>query len=185
MEADRVGPDGTGGSKPPLGGRIHPEQALAVVLLLLGLAITGLGVYSYVEESTAVADAVEIEAEITDTQIREVSALRGNTRYEPTATFEYRFRGTTYTSDDIFPAGSSERYRDRAAAESVLSAFEVGETVTAYVAPDTPSEAYLRATRSNTSRQFLVFGVFMALVGGVRLLQTWVAPKFGSGRPDG
>lgn len=185
MRVDGVGPDGASGTGSPLRERIHPEQALAAVLLILGLAITGLGVYGYVEESAAVDDAVEIEAEITGIQIREVSALRANTRYEPTATFEYRFRGTAYTSDDIFPAGSSERYRDRAAAESVLSAFEVGETVTAYVSPATPGEAYLRATRSNTSRQFLVFGVFVALVGGVRIAQTWLAPRFGSGRPDG
>lgn len=185
MRVDGGGPDGASGTESPLRERIHPEQALAAVLLILGLAITGLGVYGYAEESAAVDDAVEVEAEITDSQIRQVSALRANTRYEPTATFEYRFRGTDYTADDIFPAGSSERYRDRAAAESVLSAFEVGETVTAYVSPAAPGEAYLRATRSNTSRQFLVFGAFMTLVGGVRIVQTWIAPSFGSGRPDG
>jgi len=153
---------------------------LSAILLVVGLTLVGYGAVGYVQASTALSDTVEVDAQITETNIEEVTAFRGDTMYAPAATFEYRYQGATYTSDHVFPAGTTERYRSRETAESLLAEFPAGETVTAYVSPGEPGEAFLRDARSDTSGRFFVFGGFIALVGGLRLAQAWIYRQSGS-----
>jgi len=154
---------------PPL----EAPQLLSLALLVLGIGLTLFGATGYVQETAAIENAVEVEATVVDSGVEEVATGRTDPRYVPMATFEYRFQGTTYTSDSVFPRGSEQRYHERAEAESVLADATSGDTVTAYVDPEAPGEAFLTTTRSETSVRFLVFGGFMGLVGGVRFLQTW------------
>lgn len=176
-DVSRDGADSGGSGRTTVIGSVGPQQLLSSVILMLGLVLVGYGGYVYVQESTALSDAVEVEAQITETEIVRASAMRGDTVYVPTATFEYRFGGTDYTSANLFPAGSTKRYKDRADAASVLSDLAVGDTVTAYVVPSAPGEAFLRDSRPDTSGRFLIFGAFVGLVGGLRLVQTWLAAR--------
>lgn len=148
---------------------IGRRQFFASVVLLIGVGMVGYGGYDYLQQSEAMREAVETEATITDLGTEEESVRRAGPVYEPTATFEYRFQGDAYTSSNVFPAGSTQNYDSRARAEAAVEEYEVGETVTAYVRPSSPSEAFLKDTRSNVPYEFVGLGALTALVGGFHL----------------
>lgn len=161
-------------SKRDSGGRGSPAQpskpsaAFSLFVLLCGLLILGLGAYTYAEESVRLDNRVEVTAEVTETSIEEENG-RGREGYVPVVTFSYTFEGTEYTSDRISPGQSQPHYSDRARAESELSTFSVGETVTAYVDPAAPGEAFLRKERSGYGVGSLGIGLAISLVAGGRL----------------
>ena len=109
------------------------------------------------------ANAVEVDATITDTGIDTVSTRRSGVDYKPTVSFEYRFEGTAYTAHNIYPSAVESDYGTRADAEAELEPYAVGNTVTAYVAPDTPGSAFLKNEQSNSPLKF-------AAIGGIVLL---------------
>jgi hypothetical protein len=49
--------------------------------------------------------------------------------------------------------------------------------VTAYVDPAAPGQAFLEDTRSGQPSRYLAFGLFMAVIAGLRLMQLWVQPR--------
>ena len=144
---------------------------MSVFVLLVGLGILGIGTYSFVTSTAVLDDRVEVTAEITDTSVEQVPASRGNTAYVPVVEFQYRYQGTNYTSDRLYPGDAQPQYESEASAESQLAAYPVGETVTAYVAPDAPGEAFLTASRSGLGIGAVAVGVLICVVGGVGLYQ--------------
>ena len=159
--------DGSGGRliQPP-----KPGKAMSIFVLLVGLGIIGVGAYTYVAESAALENSVEVPAEIVDTGVEEIPA-RGTDGYAPIVTFQYRFRGSDYTSNRLYPGDARPQYDDRATAASRLSAYPVGETVTAYVDPDAPGAAFLEETRSGQGLGAVLVGIGVCLIGGVGLYQ--------------
>jgi len=138
-----------------------------ILMLVIGLALTGYGAYDYVQQSEALDDTETVDAAITDTGIEEIQQRRGRVDYEPTVTFEYSYGGETHTSSQLYPAAIAPDYDTRSAAESQLAEYQTGETVTAYVDPDSPGSAFLRAERSGATLKFAGIGALLAIVGGV------------------
>jgi len=136
-----------------------------VLFLVIGVAIAGYGVYDYQQQTDALANTTTVEATITDIDIETVSQRRGRTDYQPTVAFEYEYDGTTYTGDDIRPANIAQDYDTRSAARGALDGYEVGETVTAYVNPTSPGDAFLEDKRSDGPVRFVAIGGVLALVG--------------------
>jgi len=173
MSGRRRSGDDAGDSERRIGQPPKPGVALSLSILLFGLAIVGVGTYLYIVESAALGNTAEVTAEITDTGVDRVKGSRGRDMYVPTVMFQYTFRGNDYTSNKIHPGDSQLRFEDREAALARLSAFPVGERVTAYVNPETPGEAFLENARSGQSTGAILFGVALSLFSGGRLYQVW------------
>lgn len=142
-----------------------------IVILVVGLAMGGYGAYDYQQQAGKIDNAITVNATVTDTDVRTVSQRRGRVDYEPQVTFEYRYRGDSYTGNDIHPASVSRDYDTRSEAESVLTAYDVNSTVTAYVPPNAPGDAFLEAEKSNEPLKFAGIGALCVLVAGGSLLR--------------
>ena len=144
----------------------------SVFILVVGVAIAGYGGYEYQQQAQTLSDTTTIEATITDAGVETIPQRRGRTDYEPTVTFEYQYDGTTYTGNDIRPSSIATDYDTRSAAEDALSEYEVGETVTAYVNPASPGQAFLEDRPSKGPMKFVVVGGVTALVGAASTLRS-------------
>jgi len=141
---------------------------MSIFVLLVGVGLTGAGAYSYVSETAVLENRVTVTAEITETGVEAVPGSRGRQKYIPRPTFQYRFEGTAYTSNRLFP-GQQPRFDDRATAESRLTAYTVGESVTAYVDPDAPGAGFLEDARSGQALGASLLGLGVSLLGGIGL----------------
>jgi hypothetical protein len=135
------------------------------VVLLIGVAAIGYGAYSYTAQTSALDSAVEVEATITSTSVDESSARRG-VDYVPQATFEYSYEGSDYTSSNVYPGPLSKDFDTEEAAREELSGYEPGDTVTAYVPPDSPGNAYLQREGNDKPLFLIGFGALFVLFGG-------------------
>jgi hypothetical protein len=138
---------------------------------VIGVAIAGYGAYDYQRQSTMISNTSSVDATITQTGITTVNDRRGRTNYDPSVTFEYQFQGNSYVGDDIHPSFDAQTYESRSNAESVLHEYEEGETVTAYVHPSSPGEAFLVDEISNETIRFILIGLSLICVGGVVILR--------------
>jgi len=137
----------------------------AVLVVLLGLATLGYGAYSYNAQTSALDSAVEVDATVTSTSVEENTQRRG-VSYTPQATFSYRYEGEERGSSNVYPGTLPREFDSRESAESALEGYESGETVTAYVPPESPDEAFLKHETSN--KPFFVMGVgVLFLLGAV------------------
>lgn len=145
-----------------------------VVFLVLSVALMGYGVYDYQQQSEAIADAVEVEATITDTGVDTAgTARRGGVDYQPTVAFEYTYDGESYTGTDIFPASVSSTYDTEDAARDVIADYEQGATVTAYVDPSAPGAAFLKDKPSQAPLELFAIAAAGALLGGASIVSSY------------
>lgn len=152
-------------------GSLDVRQLPAVLLLLAGIVLAGYGAYDYQQQSDALEDTVTVNATITETDVR-TDISSGNQDYVPEATFDYRYQDTSYTSNNIFPSGSTPHYDTEAKANEAIEGYEEGETVTAYVNPSSPSRAFLTERRSEKPFTLVAVGGFTTLVAGVHLFRS-------------
>jgi hypothetical protein len=143
-----------------------PSGRLGIALtLVLGLASIGFGAYSYTTQSAALDSATTVEGTITSTSIEESSGK--GVSYTPRATFDYTYRGETYTSSNVYPGTLSKDFDTERAASAELEGYEPGAPVTVYVPTDSPGAGYLERERTNKPLVLLgVGGLF--LVGAIR-----------------
>jgi hypothetical protein len=128
------------------------------------IALVGLGGYSYVQQGEAVDDAVTVQATVDSARVERIDSRR-SIDYEPDIEYTYRYRGETYTSDQVFPGPTIRTYSDRSKAESVVRSYEPGTTVRAYVRPSAPGDAYLIRERTPwPARAFAIGGVLLCIV---------------------
>jgi hypothetical protein len=142
----------------------------AVAVVVAGLAIGGFGVYDHVRVGDALGDAVEVEATVLGTDVEASPSGSAGTDYRAEVRFEYEFRGESYTSGNLFPSSFDPTYDTQGEAESALDGIEPGGTVTAFVDPASPGEAFLRERRSNASLVLVGVGAVFVVVGIRRLL---------------
>jgi hypothetical protein len=149
-----------------VGGReIDPIRG-GLLALLLGLAVTGYGVYDYQQQQGALEDAVAVDATVVETGVEARSGSSNpGAEYRPTVTFEYRYDGENYTSHSVFPAETTPNYDTRSAAASVLDGYEAGGTATAYVDPRVPREGFLIDRQSRGPVIAIAIGGVVALLG--------------------
>ena len=93
--------------------------------------------------------------------------------YRPTVRFTYEYDGTSYTSTNVFPTTISPTYDTESEARSVLDGYETGDTVTAYVPPSNPDNAYLNHQFSNAPLLVVGIGLFFVIGGGVSTLKRY------------
>lgn len=154
-----------------VGDKVSSLVALAV--LVVGLGIAGVGAYDYVGQSTAVENAVTVEATVTETEVTEVSKRRGGTEYDPDVRFRYTYEGERYVSENLFPATVTPDYGTREEAESVLEGYGTEATTEAYVNPESPEEAFLKNETTKTPLTVAVMGLFMGLLGGTSFVKSF------------
>lgn len=144
----------------------------ALLLLVVGLAATSFGAYDYIQQSDAVDDAVEVDAEVVAVGVDAAAGgSSAGTDYRPTAEFTYEYDGETYTSTSVFPSATSPNYDTESAAREVLAGYDAGDTVTAYVDPADPDGAFLLDRTSNAPLLFAGIGAAFVAVGGVSTLR--------------
>jgi len=133
-----------------------------LLAIVAGLGTMGYGGYSYASQTAALDSAVTVNATIVSTSVETVSQRRG-TKYRPQATFNYTYNGETYRASNVYPGPLSRDFGSRKEAKAQLDGFEPGSSVTAYVSPDSPGNAFLKLERSNKPVLLLGFGVLLVL----------------------
>lgn len=153
-----------------VGGRELDPLRGGILALLVGLAVSGFGAYDYTQQSEAIENSVEVDATITGKSVESVTGGSATgTKFDPVVTFEYSYEGESYTGNDIYPSTTSKNYDTKSKAKSAIGEYEKGETVTAYVNPDSPSEAFLENEESSSPLLFAGVGVVFVL-GGIFVL---------------
>lgn len=144
-------------------GRVPIELTKArICFVLLGLALVTYGGFDYVQQSTAVEDAVTVEATIEEAAVSEPTGR--DSQYHVHVEFSYRYRGTEYVGEDLFPGSIGESYDTRDAARSALEPYPEGETVTAYVDPDAPDEGFLERRTTSGPVVAVAFGAVLVVL---------------------
>jgi hypothetical protein len=138
-------------------------SALMVVALLLGLGGVGYGGYDYVQQSSAVENAVAVETTVVDTEIRESGGRRGLV-YRVSVEHTYRYGGTEYTSEQVFPGRISPMFTARTDAETAIEPYEPNTTATAYVDPDSPGRAFLERETTLAPFRWVGLGGLVAVL---------------------
>ena len=128
----------------------------AVILLAMGLVVTGIGIHEYQTQTEALDNAVEVDATIVTSEVQlhqdefdrtdRSSDYRTTTdtpEYRLVIEFEYEFEGEQYRSSNVNVAGSIERFDSRSEAQETQAEYPEGSQTTAYVNPDEPGEAFL------------------------------------------
>lgn len=143
-----------------------------ILVLVVGLAVAGYGAYDYSQQSAAIENSVEVDATITGTNVDSIRTS-GTTQFDPDVRFEYSYQGESYTSDNLYPASASENYDTKSGAQSAIQEYEQGETVTAYVNPDSPGDAFLKNEKSTSPLWFAALGVAFIFGGCYALFKAF------------
>jgi len=146
---------------------------MAVLFLLLGSGALVYGYMNYTAQGDAINDAVSVNGTVVDTEI-ETHSGRRSTDYEPVVRFEYIYKGQSYQSNNMYPAGVSDYIDTRYGAKSVLDNYRESSDVSAYLDPDSPSEAFLKQERSNQPLVFMGIGVFMIIAAGYLVIHSFL-----------
>jgi hypothetical protein len=141
-----------------------------MLALVVGLAVAGVGAYDYTQQSAAIESSVEVDATITGKNVNSV-ITSGTSQFNPEVNFEYSYEGESYTSNNLYPASASKNYDTKSAAQSAMDEYEQGETVTAYVDPDSPGDAFLKNEKSSSSLWFAALGVAFMFGGSYALVK--------------
>jgi hypothetical protein len=138
-----------------------------LLFLLLGLALTGYGGYDYLQQQQRIDTAERVDAAVIETGV-EADSQGSSTSvdYYPSVRFEYTYRGETYTSDNVFPSTVRASYDTESAARDAIDEYDPDSTVTAYVPPDSPGDAFLENEQSNAPFIAVGIGLFAVLAGG-------------------
>jgi hypothetical protein len=139
-----------------------------MLALVIGMAVAGFGAYDYTQQSAAIEDSVEVDATVTDKHVDSIMTS-GTTQFTPEVSFEYNYEGESYTSNNLYPSSASKNYDTKSGAQSAMEEYEQGETVTAYVNPESPGDAFLKNEKSSSPLWFAALGVAF-IFGGVYAL---------------
>lgn len=140
----------------------------AILLLVVGVGLTGYGVFDGTQQSNAQEAVVAVNATVTG-----VGTERVDLKFVPRVEYTYEFRGQSYTGTNLYATDLLTPYERRSAAESAVEDYERGTTVTAYVDPTEPENAFLEQRSSTTPSTATVIGALLAFFGAVSLLGTF------------
>lgn len=137
-----------------------------LLALVICLGFAGVGGYLFVSQQGAAADAVEVEAtvvasEVVHEEVRDDDRVGREDRYSVRIEYRYTYEGETYTSTNrcagaasgCTPSGSTPTD-----AEAFVEDHPAGSSVTAYVQPDEPSQAYLFESGASTVWSLVMVG---------------------------
>lgn len=130
-----------------------------VVFTGLSLLFLAIGVYIVYKQERALRSYEPTEATVVETDIDTDRSSAGSRPrkvvYQPVVEYRYHVDGKAYTTGNVYPGGTSSG-DDRDSAESVISDYRQGETVTAHYDPANPDDAYLMKQRELTKFLFVV-----------------------------
>jgi hypothetical protein len=152
---------------------LEPTGERVALALVIGVACIAGGVYLTSDAYAATLSAEEVDAVVLESS---VGAVSGDDReFRVHVTYEYTYDGETHTSDNIYAgAGDNDRFSVRGNAESFLEDYQEGDTVTANVNPDDPSQAHLESGIRVTSLVGYAVLVLVGLVAVAGGLKQWV-----------
>lgn len=145
-------------------------KATMLVFCLLGLALSGFGVYFILLGSTA-RSWPATEGRVVATQVRTETSLDGDAspaqieasrRYVPEIHYVWTVDGASYTGSRYRLGATHAKYKTRGEAVAAAAAFPEGSPIAVYYDPRQPSEAVLDRAISP--------GVFVPLPLGLLLL---------------
>lgn len=141
-----------------------PSGPLQIALaIIVGLGAVGYGAYSYSAQSAALESTETVDATIVSTSIERLNSRRGTDDYSPQATINYTYNGEPYTSSNMYPGDVSHEFETKEDARAQLAGYETGDTVTAYVTTDSPSNAFLKHESSNKPLYIIGLGAILVL----------------------
>jgi hypothetical protein len=135
-----------------------------------GFVMLYVGITQFVMQRQLLANATRVPATIVHSEVfsgtssdTDPRPLRSTstTTHRPDVRFRYRVGEREYESDLMYPNVIVRTYASRGAAAAALAAFPVNATVSAYVDPSLPEQAYLIATSGNGPVVFMIIGVVL------------------------
>jgi len=123
-----------------------PSKYQNALGILFGVAVIAAGGYLYYSEMQATTDVTDVEATVISSSVGEVGSATGSDSYTINVRYRYTYDGETYTSWSMCPGAGSAcvpTSDSRSDMEEALEDYPEGGTVTAYVSPSDPSQAYL------------------------------------------
>jgi len=145
-----------------------------IVFLAAAPVATSIAVDSVETAEERMENAVEVDAHILHSDVYSEGTSDDRTYYADLR-FEYTFEGERYESTNLKPTRDSTQHNSRSGAQSITRSYAEGETVTAYVDPNHPDEAFLEHASDLTFRTvggyllgafFGMMGVFLLSVAG-------------------
>lgn len=120
---------------------IEPTDIL-LMLVLVGISIFGayLAITAYLDynSDTAKVDGTVVSSEVD----RDTGGRRGGVSYYADIKYEYTYDGENYTSENIKP-GSGRSSLGKSKAESLVSNYSEGNSITVYVKANDPSTSWI------------------------------------------
>lgn len=145
------------------------------VVILIGLAAIGSGVWLYQGQQALFENTVEVEGTVATSTVEERAERRdidddGMTEdvpvYDAVVEYTYTYDGQRYTADNIYPGSvRSNEFEEITGARDLVDDYPEGSTVTVYVDSRAPDRSYL-VRQSNTLR-YAVLGILGLVVLGV------------------
>lgn len=148
-----------------------------IVPILLGLLLVAGGGYLYWSGMQATANAEEVDATVLSSSVvdtDDTGSSQDANEYTVRVEYRYAYDGREYTTENLCPGAGTECEPSsdfRTDMQEFVEEYPEGETVTAYVPPSAPSNAYLVDTEPS-----LIFpgiaaaGVLLSGLGVKRLL---------------
>ncbi len=142
-------------------------RALAILALLVSIFVVA-GVWQEVRETRALRSFRAVTATVLSSDVESVRSA-GSSRsaaYRPAVRYEYVVDGERHVADHVTPLHESRSYRW---ASDLAHRFVPGSTVTAYVDPRDPDDAYLVKTRSWLPWLFIAGPVLLLVIASTGL----------------
>ncbi len=147
----------------------------SLMLFLLGggvfMLLCGWSMYSQGHKSVSEVDKwTQVEAVILRAEVKTVTMNNTYSRgpsfvtgYEPAISYRYNVEGQTFESDRFTIAPSASQEREPIA--SIVAAHPTGSEATAWVNPESPSEAVLSRSDHGDSTVLAFAGIFLVAIG--------------------
>jgi len=146
----------------------------AAWFLLIALLLVGGGGYRLYTDNQAVRTYDEVNATVedswVDTEVRIDEDGDRERTYYPSVRYTYTYEGTTYNSTSLRP-GPGRFGTGQGKAQDIVSNHQPGDTVTAYVDPDDPSESFLIKDTAILIPVLLLLGGLLPLYWGLATLK--------------
>lgn len=138
---------------------------IGIIFMIFPLIFMGVGGYLANKQASMIARAIPTQALIISKRIESSRDSDGNTNYKPLVSFSFEFEGQAHSAENVhvIPMSSGQRWANR-----VLDRYPIGETVTAWVDPQDPSDSFLDRTPGFAPYIFVMFPmIFFALGSGM------------------
>lgn len=174
------GPDGGGGGDDDAPDEDGYTWYGVVIALVLGLGLM-YGSYAYYDDIRKANNTVPVEATTVESDYSETTGPDGpgDRVFRIDITYEYQYKGETYTSSNYARGPDGYRVDTEFRAEQIMDSFEPGDTVEAHVNPNDPTVAHIRDRRDLgiTERVGSLVGFLLGLLlfgSGAKATAKWV-----------